>query len=67
MYSYDCQLIGASGGTGRRAGFRCLCPQGCEGSSPSSRTQVSAGSSGSQLDDTVGRGTKTYRVANSPV
>ncbi len=28
----------ASGGIGRRAGFRCLCPKGCEGSSPSSRT-----------------------------
>ena len=28
----------ASGGIGRRAGFRCLCPSGCEGSSPSSRT-----------------------------
>ena len=30
----------ASGGIGRRAGFRCLCPSGCEGSSPSSRTQI---------------------------
>ena len=29
----------ASGGIGRRAGFRCLCPSGCEGSSPSSRTK----------------------------
>ena len=29
----------ASGGIGRRAGFRCLCPSGCEGSSPSSRTR----------------------------
>ena len=28
----------ASGGIGRRAGFRCLCPSGCEGSNPSSRT-----------------------------
>ena len=28
----------ASGGIGRRAGFRGLCPSGCEGSSPSSRT-----------------------------
>ena len=30
----------ASGGIGRRAGFRCLCPSGCEGSSPSSRTLI---------------------------
>ena len=30
----------ASGGIGRRAGFRCLCPSGCEGSSPSSRTRL---------------------------
>ena len=28
----------ASGGIGRRAGFRFLCPKGREGSSPSSRT-----------------------------
>ncbi len=31
----------ASGGIGRRAGFRFLCPQGREGSSPSSRTHLS--------------------------
>ena len=30
----------ASGGIGRRAGFRFLCPKGCEGSSPSSRTTL---------------------------
>ena len=28
----------ASGGIGRRAGFRCQCPKGCRGSSPLSRT-----------------------------
>ena len=28
----------ASGGIGRRAGFRCLCPKGCGGSSPPSPT-----------------------------
>jgi hypothetical protein len=28
----------ASGGIGRRAGFRFLCPKGCGGSSPPSRT-----------------------------
>src|SRR6476620_10636433 len=32
----------ASGGIGRRAGFRFLCPKGCEGSSPSSRTTHAA-------------------------
>ncbi len=31
-------LTRASGGIGRRAGFRFLCPKGREGSSPSSRT-----------------------------
>ena len=31
----------ASGGIGRRAGFRFLCPKGREGSSPSSRTAPS--------------------------
>ena len=30
----------ASGGIGRRAGFRCLCPSGREGSSPFSRTLI---------------------------
>jgi hypothetical protein len=30
----------ASGGIGRRAGFRCLCPKGCGGSSPPSPTSV---------------------------
>lgn len=30
--------LGASGGTGRHAGFRFLCPDGCAGSSPASRT-----------------------------
>jgi hypothetical protein len=31
--------LGASGGIGRRAGFRFLCPKGCGGSSPPSPTQ----------------------------
>ena len=33
----------ASGGIGRRAGFRCQCPKGRGGSSPPSRTQRSGG------------------------
>src|SRR5436190_17951247 len=39
----------ASGGIGRRAGFRCLCPQGRGGSSPPSPTtlsQVTVGADG---------------------
>jgi hypothetical protein len=32
--------VWASGGIGRRAGFRFLCPQGCGGSSPPSPTNV---------------------------
>ncbi len=35
----------ASGGIGRRAGFRFLCPKGREGSSPSSRTALTPGGS----------------------
>ena len=48
----------ASGGIGRRAGFRFLCPQGREGSSPSSpttsRTFVQTGSVDAASDDGVG-------------
>ena len=33
-----CPRVRESGGIGRRAGFRCLCPQGCGGSSPPFRT-----------------------------
>ena len=38
LFSVTSMSTRASGGIGRRAGFRCLCPKGCEGSSPSSRT-----------------------------
>jgi hypothetical protein len=34
---------GASGGIGRRAGFRFLCPKGCGGSSPPSPTTLPSG------------------------
>src|SRR5690606_34638623 len=33
------RIARASGGIGRRAGFRCQCPQGRGGSSPPSRTR----------------------------
>src|ERR1700735_3653913 len=35
---YCCPVTRASGGIGRRAGFRFLCPKGCGGSSPPSPT-----------------------------
>ena len=35
---YSCPVARASGGIGRRAGFRFLCPKGCGGSSPPSPT-----------------------------
>src|SRR5580704_7843308 len=35
---YCCPVTRASGGIGRRAGFRFLCPKGCAGSSPASPT-----------------------------
>ena len=40
---YCCPVTRASGGIGRRAGFRFLCPKGCGGSSPPSPTQNRAG------------------------
>src|ERR1700720_2722638 len=36
--SYRDRVARASGGIGRRAGFRFLCPKGCGGSSPPSPT-----------------------------
>src|SRR5215213_5509579 len=42
----------ASGGIGRRAGFRCLCPKGCGGSSPPSPTTAS----GERTPDLAGCG-----------
>src|SRR5438552_373510 len=42
---YDHPPTRASRGTGRRAGFRFLCPQGCGGSSPPSRTLSRSGGS----------------------
>ncbi len=38
---YSCPVARASGGIGRRAGFRFLCPKGCGGSSPPSPTKGS--------------------------
>src|SRR3954470_18769137 len=37
-WRYPLHSTRASGGIGRRAGFRCLCPKGCGGSSPPSPT-----------------------------
>jgi hypothetical protein len=36
---YSWPVARASGGIGRRAGFRFLCPKGCGGSSPPSPTK----------------------------
>src|SRR4029079_16570825 len=47
----------ASGGIGRRAGFRCLCPQGRGGSSPPSPTPGRRG--GGLVALTRGRGRMT--------
>src|ERR1700735_4347623 len=39
---YCCPVTRASGGIGRRAGFRFLCPRGCGGSSPPSPTRLTS-------------------------
>ncbi len=48
----------ASGGIGRRAGFRCLCPKGCGGSSPPSRTtqRAAARQNAAALQDAADHG-----------
>src|SRR4051812_34787325 len=51
-WRYPLHSTRASGGIGRRAGFRCLCPKGCGGSSPPSPTITAV----TRLPTSAGRG-----------